>query len=156
MHERALRAFIRCSTLFRKDSERYFAGFGISGAQWGALRTLHRAEGERISGLRLRELGDRMLVRPPSMTGVIDRLERSGYVSKQSSPSDRRAKQVSLTRQGRDLVRHVLRQNPDRIRSILGDLSASDARTLLRLIEHMAERLESRAATPHTEQAHRA
>ena len=62
----------------------YFARFGISGAQWGVLRQLHLAEQEGLAGLRQTDLSERLLVRPPSVTGVVDRLERVGYVQRDS------------------------------------------------------------------------
>src|SRR5215475_10770817 len=98
--ERALRALIRFSVLLRRYNEVFLGRFGVSGAQWGVLRSLGRAEQEGVRGLRLGELGDRMLVRPPSMTGVVDRLERTGYIRKRPSADDRRAKEVSLTPSG--------------------------------------------------------
>ena len=48
----------------------YFARFGITGSQWGILRTLHRAEREGLPSLRVTDLSDRLLVRPPSITGT--------------------------------------------------------------------------------------
>ena len=119
----------------------YFARYGISGAQWGAMRTLHRAEAEKRAGLRLKELGERMLVRPPSMTNVVGGLERAGYVRKRSASDDRRAKEVSLTATGRRLVERVLRRQPQRIQYIVGELDDGDARVLLSLIERLLNRL---------------
>src|SRR5262249_62377602 len=81
-----------------------FARFGVSGAQWGVLRNLHRAEEEGLSGLRLTDLGERLLIRPPSVTGVVDRLEKLGLVTRAGVPSDLRAKQGSLTPPGRHAV----------------------------------------------------
>ena len=74
------------------------ARFGISGSQWGVLVTLHRGEvEERRTALRLTDLGDRLIVRPPSVTGVVDRLQRMGLVARTPSSDDHRAKDVSLT-----------------------------------------------------------
>jgi DNA-binding MarR family transcriptional regulator len=142
VHERALRAFVRCSALVRRDTERYFSRFGLSGAQWGVLRTLQRAEAEGVNSLGLKTLGQRMLVRPPSMTGVVERLARDGLIQKAPSSSDRRAKEVSLTIRGRGLVRRILRTHQQRIRTVVGHLSEADARTLTRLVESLSRRLE--------------
>src|SRR5215475_6094376 len=87
----------------------YFAPFGISGSHWGVLRRLQRAEteeGER--GLRLSDLGRRLFIRPPSVTGIVDRLERMGLVSREVESDDQRAKRVALTDRGRRLVHRVL------------------------------------------------
>src|SRR5438093_9267217 len=102
--ENALREMIRVFGLLEKVMQPYFARFGISGSQWGVLRTLHRAELEGLTGLRLTDLGDRLLIRPPSVTGIVDRLERVGLVVRDGSPEDLRAKLVRLTGKGRQLV----------------------------------------------------
>lgn len=139
---RLLRELVRLSFRLRRDLDKFFARYGISGAQWGAMRSLHRAESERRSGLSLRELGERMLVRPPSMTNVIERLERAGYVRKRLSRDDRRTKQVSLTPQGRQLVETILRGRPNRIQQIVGELDDRDASILLELVDRLSKRLE--------------
>jgi DNA-binding MarR family transcriptional regulator len=138
---RLLRELIRYSARIRRDSDRYFARFGISGAQWGAMRTLHRAESHRRSGLRLGELGEQMLVRPPSMTTVVDRLERIGYVQKRPCSDDRRGKEVSLTSQGRDLVERILRGQQGRVQQVVGGLDENESRLLLALLERLSSRL---------------
>src|SRR5436309_9189942 len=73
-----LREFIRVEGLVERVMQHYFARFGISSSQWGLLRTLHRAEEDGQSRLRLTDLSDRLLIRPPSVTGAVDRLERAG------------------------------------------------------------------------------
>src|SRR5437016_2507823 len=81
--ESAFREMIRVFGLLERVMQPYFARFGISGAQWGVLRNLHRAEQEGIPALRLTDLSERLLVRPPSVAGVVERLERSGLVARQ-------------------------------------------------------------------------
>ena len=67
--EPAFLALVRMIGLLRRVMEPYFARFGLSGAQWGVLRTLHRETVEAdAKSLRLTDLGDRLLVRPPSVT----------------------------------------------------------------------------------------
>src|SRR5260221_14750774 len=100
----AWRELLRVFGALERVMHPYFARFGISGSQWGVLRTLHRAESEGLTGLRLTDLGDRLLIRPPSVTGIIDRLERVGLVVRDGSPEDLRAKLVRLTGKGRQIV----------------------------------------------------
>src|SRR5438477_8701463 len=80
--ELAFRELIRTFGRLDRAMEPYFASFGITSAQWGVLRNLHRAECEGKRGLRLTDLGERLLIRPPTVTGVVDRLSRAGLVDK--------------------------------------------------------------------------
>src|SRR5215208_6059693 len=95
--EGAFRALLRTLGLLKRVMEPYFARFGISGSQWAVLRTLHRAEEEGTAELRLTGLSDRLLIRPPSVTGVVDRLERQGFIERSVAADDQRAKNVRLT-----------------------------------------------------------
>src|SRR6516162_1940876 len=106
--EGTFRELIRTLGLLERVMQTYFARFGISGSQWGVLCNLHRAEHEGLPGLRLTDLSDRLLIRPPSVTGVVDRLERAHLVVRDGSPTDSRAKLVALTPPGRALVERVL------------------------------------------------
>jgi DNA-binding MarR family transcriptional regulator len=142
LHVTAFRAFVRASGLFRNVMTPYFAQFGLSGSQWGVLRALDRAESEGHDRLRLTDLGRRLLVRVPSVSGVVDRLARLGLVKRVRATTDRREKRVVLTRAGRKLVRRVLRRHPAQIRKILGGLDRGEVVLLRRLMERIAAHLE--------------
>src|SRR5438874_2041013 len=130
--ELAFRAFVRAMGLFQSRMEPYFAAFGITGAQWGVLRSLHRAQAAGLEGLRATDLGRRLLVRPPSVTGVVSRLERMGLVARRPIPADRRAKQVVLTARGRRKLERVLREHPAQMRAVLGGLNVRETKQLHR------------------------
>src|SRR5262249_22606430 len=133
--ESTFRELIRTLGLLERVQQSYFARFGLSGAQWGVLRNLHRAEHEGLPGLRLTDLSERLLVRPPSVTGVVDRLERAGLVERAGSPTDLRAKQVGLTEKGRQLVERVLTVHGAQMDAVLGGLSLPEQIELHRLLE---------------------
>jgi DNA-binding MarR family transcriptional regulator len=137
-----IRTLIRTYGLFRRVMDPYFAQFGLSSSQWSVLRALHRAEAEGLTTLRLTDLSSRLLVRPPSVTGVVDRLHRMGLLKRSKSAEDHRAKEVSLTPAGRTRVNQVLEKIPHQIGSVLGDLSASEQEMLQKLLSTVAARLE--------------
>jgi len=140
--EEALRELIRTLGLLERAMQPYFARHGISGSQWGLLRSLHRAENEGIPGLRQTDLSDRLLIRPPSVTGALDRLERAGLVSRGGSATDHRAKLVRLTAKGRNLVEHVLTGHHQQIEAIMAGLRTSEQADLHRLLHRLRQHLE--------------
>jgi DNA-binding MarR family transcriptional regulator len=143
--EETFRALLRTYGLLGRVMQPYFTRFGISGSQWAVLRNLHRAEREGIAGLRLRDLSERLLIRPPSVTGVVDRLERQGLVTRGASIGDLRAKQVSLTYDGQQLVERVLARHGEQVSAVLGALSSDEQRQLNGLLSRLDEHLESMA-----------
>ena len=128
------REYIRTFGLVERVMQPYFARFGISGAQWGVLRNLQRAEDEGLRSLRVGELSDRLLIRPPSVTGMIDRLERAGLVRRLGLRADLRVKHIQLTAAGRQLVRRVLAVHEKQIAGVLGGLNPDDQTALHRIL----------------------
>jgi DNA-binding MarR family transcriptional regulator len=76
--------------------------YGITGPQLWVLKTVFKS-----GGLPLGELSQRMYLHPSTITGVVDRLEKKGYVSRDRDQEDRRVVTVQLTAKGKKLVRRA-------------------------------------------------
>src|SRR4051812_6253023 len=57
--------------------------------------------------LRVKELADAVVLSPTAMSRFVDRLERDGYVRREPDPGDRRALQVTVTPDGRKLLKRM-------------------------------------------------
>ena len=139
---------LRTCGLLRQVQEPYFARFGISRSQWGILRVLQREELGGNLELSLKTVSERMLIQPPSVTGVVDRLERQGLVRRNPSATDMRVRHLSLTPRGRDLIARVLEGHPERIRSLFAPFSPAEQQALLELLEKLENHLKSLAEPP--------
>ncbi len=135
------RALLMQVGLVRRVMTPYFRRFGISGAQWAVLRALARAHRDGLEGLKGSEIGDRLLIRPPSVTGVLDRLEREKLVQRLPSQADRRMKLVSLTTQGRELVEQLEAGHAGHIQQVFAGLSAQEQMELRTLIDKLNQHL---------------
>ena len=140
--EMALREFVRVVGLLERVMQPYFARFGISGSQWGLLRVLHRASQAGETALRLTDLSDRLLIRPPSVSGAVDRLVRAGLVARDSSAADHRAKHVALTPRGRQLIEKILAGHGKQVAHVLGGLSPGEQKQFHALLERFGQHLE--------------
>jgi DNA-binding MarR family transcriptional regulator len=87
------------------------------------------------------DLGERLLVRPPSVTGIVDRLEKFGLVVRTGVPTDMRAKHVALTTKGRELVERVLEQHTQRIDALMGCLTTAEQTELFRILSKLGQHL---------------
>jgi MarR family transcriptional regulator, organic hydroperoxide resistance regulator len=87
--------------------------FGITGPQLWVLKTISQNE-----SLHLGELGKRMYLHPSTITGLIDRLEKKGYVERDRGREDRRVVKLHLTSKGKDLVKRA--PNPIQGKMIYG------------------------------------
>jgi DNA-binding MarR family transcriptional regulator len=57
--------------------------------------------------LRVNQLADAVVLSPTAMSRFVDRLERDGYVRRAPDRDDRRALQVTITDDGRKLLRRM-------------------------------------------------
>lgn len=88
---------------FLRESARLFRPYGLTGAQYNVLNILS----DTPNGISQRELGDLLVVDRSNVTGLLDRMEKAGWVQRVDHPQDRRVYQVSLTPAGRALWEKV-------------------------------------------------
>jgi DNA-binding MarR family transcriptional regulator len=98
-------------------------------------------------------LGDvarRLMVTPAVVTGLIDRLEKRGYVRRIASTGDRRRVHLGLTNAGREAAASSERNLIDEVAAKLNQFSAAELKTLeqgLTLLDRVVEDLESERTT---------
>ena len=88
-------------------SQEVSRSFGVTGPQLWALTTIAGHE-----ALPLGELSKKMYLHPSTVTGVVDRLEAKGYVSRDRSARDRRVVTVCLTPKGKEPGREGAQPRP--------------------------------------------
>ena len=59
-------------------------------------------------GITVGEIGERVHLDNSTLTGIIDRMERSGYVERRPNPDDRRSVLVNLTEKAKELAPRIL------------------------------------------------
>jgi len=93
---------------------------------------------DRTKGLPLSEIAERLLVSGGNVTGIIDRLERDGYVSRARDKTDRRVVRALLTDKGFELYKSFLPRYRDVIHRINSVLSVQERKQLQRLLKKLA------------------
>src|SRR6202167_3628122 len=94
--EEAVLSVVRTNDQLQIRVARLFRQHGLPPSQYNILRIL-RGEGKPLPIL---EIASRTLTVVPGITGVIDRLERAGFVNRLRCEKDRRIIYVALTDQG--------------------------------------------------------
>jgi DNA-binding MarR family transcriptional regulator len=124
------------TTMLSKASYVYFRQYGITDAQFNVLIQLHYA---KQPGLSQVDLGRRLVVNKADMTGIIDRLEKAGFVGRETYPKDRRVNMIKITRKGRDMVNKVEPGYFAGVQKLMSDLSKNDMRTVIKNMEKIRE-----------------
>ncbi|GAA1277263.1 MarR family transcriptional regulator [Sphaerisporangium rubeum] len=99
----AFAAINQAAKLNRWALERWAVRHGLSEARLQVLLVLRR----QPNGMRLVNLAATLEVAPPSLTGLIDSLEKDGLVRRVPDPGDRRSMLATLTATGRERVDEI-------------------------------------------------
>ena len=112
------------------------AGHNVTPPQWGVLVALWDQD-----GLSLSELARRSFFDGPTMTGIVDRLEKSGLVSRRRDSRDRRVISVYLTGEGRQLQAQLPSLSEEANREATAGLSAAETDQLLATLRRLIANL---------------
>jgi MarR family transcriptional regulator, 2-MHQ and catechol-resistance regulon repressor len=106
------------------------AGLGLT--DFAALEALlHKGP------LTITEIQGKVLLASGSMTAAVDRLEKKGLIKRGPAPSDRRAKVLDLTPEGRRVVETAFHRHAAELESAMAVLSVSERRQLYALLKKL-------------------
>lgn len=108
------------------------AGVGIG--QWAVLMFLWARDGRSQA-----ELSRVVAIEPPTMVRTIDRMVRDGLVERHPDATDARISRIHLTDRGRWLRDELVPKAVAVNERMLARVSASERRTLLRLLTKLAQ-----------------
>jgi DNA-binding MarR family transcriptional regulator len=94
-------------------------------------------------------VADRLSVRRPTLTAAADGLVASGYLARESDPSDRRVVRLCLTPSGREVLDRTNAALRERLGALLAGLPAPDR--LFALLGEVGGALDARRAARETE-----
>ena len=136
--EEAALNVVRTGDQLQIRAARLLRAYGLtSPTQYNILRIL-RGEGKPLPIL---EIASRTITVVPGITGLIDRLERAGFVNRLRCEKDRRVIYVALTDQGTRTLADLNEPLIALHRKLLGHLSQAELKELIRLLEKVREPL---------------
>ena len=115
-------------------------GARLTAAQFNALLVLRAAE---AAGLNMGELGKRLVVTKSNVTGLVDRLERRGWVVR-CAEADRRAIRVRITPEGRKLLKEVEPSHAKALADLTSSLTQKEKTEMTRMLTKLRRALRER------------
>ena len=114
--------------------EQRLSPFGLTPPQYFVFNALWMGDGISVG-----ELGERVSLDSSTLTGIIDRMERSGYVERRPNPDDRRSVLVLLTAKARELGPNILEFANELDATLRQPFSHEEMDTFERLLRSLAE-----------------
>ena len=112
--------------------------FGITGPQLSTLRVVHRMQPVSTGAL-----ARAAVIGYATLTGILDRLEEHGYVTRTRDPSDRRTVILKMTKEGERLLASAPSLLQNRLREELARMPASEQTAVLNSLLRIATLMEA-------------
>src|SRR6266566_515285 len=111
---------------------------GLSQAKWRTLLHLSVAPGP----LTQAEIAARLGIEEPTLVTLLHRLENGGWVTRRSSPHDRRCKMVHLGRRAQRVIAQINAVASELRHELLADIPASELQTCIKVLAHIGGKAE--------------
>jgi DNA-binding MarR family transcriptional regulator len=118
--------------------EQRLSAYGLTPPQYFVLNALWMGD-----GISAGELGKRVSLDGSTLTGIIDRMERNGYVERIPNPDDRRSVLIFLTPKARRLGPRILEFADELDAALRQPFSDEEVRTFERVLKALAEAPEA-------------
>jgi len=130
-----LRRIMRAMDVY---SRQLSSSHGLTGPQMLCLREVSE-HGSLTTG----DLARAIALSPATLTGILDRLEMRGLVSRERRPEDKRRVLVSLTPMGKEMSQELPSPMQERFGSRLAALPAEEQGVIRRALDKMADMMET-------------
>lgn len=129
--QEAILNVLRTNDQYQVRFTRLFRPYGLTPSQYNVLRIL-RGEGKPLPIL---EIASRTIAVVPGITGLVNRLEEAGFVTRQRCQEDRRVIWVGLTEKARQTLAALDHPLEELHQRLIGHLSKAELKELIRLLE---------------------
>jgi len=130
----SIRTWLRllsCETVMEQHLRSLFrSNFSVTLPQFDVLSELERA-GEPLT---MSQLSEELMVSNGNVTGVVDRLEKGGFVRRNRAEHDRRIQYIQLTTKGGTEFSRMASHHERWLNDMLSDLSLNDMESLQKLL----------------------
>ena len=121
----------------RRNYDRQLKSFSLTPCQFEVLMTLWSED-----GIVLGELGRRVSRDGPTITGVVDRMEKKMLLKRKRDSHDRRVVKVNLTAKGKNMQEQLSTTKKQVFEKITHNLSLREINNLVTLLEKMMKNVE--------------
>jgi len=131
---------------WRQKLDERLKPMGLSQAKWRTLMHLSLAG----DALTQAEIAERLGVEEPTVVNLLHRLEQDSWITRRSSPHDRRCKMVLLGRRAQRVIAEINGTAAKLRHELLAGVARSDLETCIQVlgrIRQRAEKSDTRAAT---------
>ncbi|QCR31618.1 MarR family winged helix-turn-helix transcriptional regulator [Lysinibacillus sp. SGAir0095] len=133
--KQSLKLFIvlsRANKAINEVTNQFFQQQGLNPTEFAVLELLHH-KGRQP----LQQIGNKILLASGSITYVIDKLEKRGYLNRVSCPSDRRVTFAEITAAGTEFMEKLFPEHEENLHELLSVLTPEEKDIAIELLKKL-------------------
>lgn len=127
-----MRELVRAYQAFESYTDENIRQLGLTSPQFDVIATLGNT-----TGMTMNTLAEKTLVTKGTLTGIVDRLEKKGFVRREVPEGDRRCFVIVLTPEGEQLFEQVFPAQIAYIKQRFDKLDSSDLEEILAALKKL-------------------
>ena len=136
--EELMHLFRYCFNLMRRRYHQTVHGKVGTRQGQGKILSILRRE----NGIGQKELAERLQIRPASLSELLDKMQKSGWIQRQVNERDRRKINIFLTDSGQIVSEQMIEARRDMANGVFGVLSQEEQMQLETLLSKLISELE--------------
>ena len=129
---------------WRNKLDQRLKPLGFTQGKWMAL--VHLANS--AEPLTQRELAARMGVEEPTLAGVLNRLQKDGWIDRKAAAHDRRCKTVHLESKSKKVIDRIFNAAQSLRHELIADISPNDLQVCMRVLDGIRQKTERLKTSP--------
>ena len=133
--KQSLKLFIvlsRAHKAITEQTNQFFQASGVNPTEFAVLELLYH-KGKQP----LQKIGGKILLASGSITYVIDKLEKRGYIERVNCPSDRRVTYAEISEQGKEFMAQVFPEHEKKLHELTNVLSNEEKEQAIELMKKL-------------------
>ncbi|RUL54300.1 MULTISPECIES: MarR family winged helix-turn-helix transcriptional regulator [Lysinibacillus] len=122
----------RANKAINEVTNQFFQHHGLNPTEFAVLELLYH-KGRQP----LQQIGNKILLASGSITYVIDKLEKRGYLTRVSCPSDRRVTFADITEEGSKFMQQLFPEHEQNLHELLSVLTTEEKDTAIELLKKL-------------------
>lgn len=134
----ALKAFVvllKSSKTIEEIIKKDISGHGMKSSDFTVLEALYHK-----GSLTVREISNAVLINTGSITYVIDKLEKKGYVKRRHCKEDRRVVYIDITEAGTKLMDEIFPKHQEVIEELFSDITEEEKKTVIDVLKRVGQK----------------
>ncbi|MFJ8234554.1 MarR family winged helix-turn-helix transcriptional regulator [Ureibacillus sp. NPDC094379] len=122
----------RAHKAINEVTNQFFQQNGLNPTEFAVLELLYH-KGRQP----LQQIGNKILLASGSITYVVDKLEKRGFLKRVSCPSDRRITYAEITDEGTNFMNELFPEHENNLHELLSVLSSEEKDTAIELLKKL-------------------